>query len=325
MKNNLFAGIEDQNLAINILTEVIHKNKIAPGYLFSGPQGVGQRIVTLRFLEGLITGGDVEPTIRKRLESLNHPDLLWVEPSYISQGRVIKQSLAQKDNININAISKIRLDQIKELKTFLGKRTIEAKLAMVVIEDAEKMNEAASNALLKTLEEVNNGLIILISSRSENLLSTIKSRCHEIPFKPLKYHSLEELFINYGEDNKINNYTFDSRKELINLSNGSPELLIRNINKIQEIPSEILLSLTKLPNDYLEAITIAKDIIENLDIEQQLWIINFLQQHFWLRESNLYCMNVLKVLSSHLVSSIQPRIAWEVALIELTSQNYKDC
>ena len=43
----------------------------------------------------------------------------------------------------------------------------------MIIEDIEKINESASNALLKTLEEPNTGLFILITQRPEKLLSTI--------------------------------------------------------------------------------------------------------------------------------------------------------
>ena len=76
----------------------------------------------------------------------------------------------------------IRLNQIKEIIEFLGKKPLESKRSIVIIEDIERINESASNALLKTLEEPNTGIFILITQRSEKLLSTIRSRCQMVPF-----------------------------------------------------------------------------------------------------------------------------------------------
>ena len=53
---------------------------------------------------------------------------------------------------------------------------------MVLIDGVDAMAEKAANALLKTLEEPGNGLLVLISERPERLLSTIRSRCQQIPF-----------------------------------------------------------------------------------------------------------------------------------------------
>ena len=67
----------------------------------------------------------------------------------------------------------IRLNQIKEIIEFLSKKPFESEKSIVIIEDIERINESASNALLKTLEETSSGLFILITQSPEKLLSTI--------------------------------------------------------------------------------------------------------------------------------------------------------
>ncbi|KGG13247.1 MULTISPECIES: hypothetical protein [Prochlorococcus] len=319
--NSLFEEVYYQPIAINILTEILISNKVAPAYIFSGPKGVGQKEVALRFLEGILTKDCYEPNIRKRLESLNHPDMLWVEPTYTYQGKLITQKAAKEKDISFSSKCQIRLDQVRNIKNVIGNQTIESKLSMVVIEDSELMNEPASNALLKALEDSKNVIFILISSRPEKLISTIKSRCQKIPFKPLNIDLMSKYFASNSKE-LSSSYINDNKIYLINLSNGSPELLRINIDNFLEVPCKILDDLKALPVNYLEALNIAKEIAENLKIDQQIWLTNFLQQYFWSQETNFYIVKRLDALRYSLTTSIQPRIAWEVALIELTKQQH---
>ena len=85
--DSLFEGLIGQPLAISLLNAALEKTRIAPAYIFAGPNGVGRKIAALRFLEGIITGGIPKKHVRQKLESLNHPDLLWIEPTYKHQGK----------------------------------------------------------------------------------------------------------------------------------------------------------------------------------------------------------------------------------------------
>ena len=77
---------------------------------------------------------------------------------------------------------------------------------MVVIEDVENMAEAAGNALLKTLEEPGNSLLILITARPEKLLPTIHSRCQKIPFKYLDSDSLQKVLTKVQKNEEKSQY-----------------------------------------------------------------------------------------------------------------------
>ena len=160
-----FKNIYGQDLAIQILKSSIAKKHISPAYLFSGPEGVGRRKTATIFVKAILNNNINKELTKRKIESNNHPDLLWIEPSYMVQGKSISQKQAKLESISIKSPPQIRLNQVKEIIEFLGKKPLESERSIVVIEDIETMNESASNALLKTLEEPNTGLFILRTRR----------------------------------------------------------------------------------------------------------------------------------------------------------------
>jgi len=71
----------------------------------------------------------------------------------------------------------------------------------------------------------------------------------------------------------------------------------------------------------MEALALARDLCEALDGEQQLWLINWWQQQLWSRGAGERPLQRLETLRRQLLSFVQPRLAWEVALLELTSRD----
>ena len=136
---------------------------------------------------------------------------------------------------------------------------------MVVIEDVQSMNEQASNALLKTLEEPANGILILITSKQDKLLSTIQSRCHRIKFKPISRTILQEKFNFYLKDNTLKNRIKPFENELINLSNGSPIQLERNIETFKNIPDLIFKKIINFSSTKIESLDLAQIIAIELN------------------------------------------------------------
>ena len=316
---NLFEEFRYQNLATQILSASIKKNHIAPAYLFTGPKGVGQKKIAFRFLEGILNKESLNSNkrnIRNRIEQGNHPDCFQIEPTYLYQGKLINQSIYENESYKSNALPQIRLEQIKSLKNFLNKKPIEGKLSMALLEDVETINEAASNALLKTLEEPINGLLILISSRPDKLLSTIKSRCQMIPFKPLDNGLLKNNLSQYSLSETI----ITNQRELLELSNGSPAQLEKILKNLEEIPDRIWSDVKSLPKEQLGALGLAKNIADNLSHEQQIFLIDWMQQYYWETKIDIIIIKRLEKLKIQLKSYINQRIAWEIALIEIISQ-----
>ena len=191
---NLFDDLVGQPQAVKLLEAALTRGRVAPAYLFAGPDGVGRRLAALRFLEGVLQDGSEDPRERRRLEARNHPDLLWVEPSYSHQGRLIARSEADEAGVSKRTPPQVRLEQIRDVSRFLARQPLESTRGLVVIEDPEAMAEAAANALLKTLEEPGHGLLILLSVAPDRLLTTIRSRCQQISFKRLNPAEMEMVF-----------------------------------------------------------------------------------------------------------------------------------
>ncbi len=102
----------------------------------------------------------------------NHPDLVIIAP---------------EDGSKL-----IKVDQIRGLINTLANTSHQGGWQAVIIEQAELMNVAAANSLLKTLEEPSpNTLIVLISSESALLPATIRSRCQNVNLKTPNYIELE--------------------------------------------------------------------------------------------------------------------------------------
>ena len=316
-----FKTIYGQDLAIQILKSAIYQEHISPAYLFSGPEGVGRKKTAKVFIKTILDKSlDREFTSRK-IENNNHPDLLWIEPSYMLQGKIITQGKAKSENISMKSTPQIRLNQIKEIIEFLGKKPLESKRNVVIIEDIEKMNESASNALLKTLEEPNTGLFILITERPEKLLSTIRSRCQIVPFIRLNDNLLNTIIEKLEVLQEIREIPSEKINELIAFSYGSPGRYLKNLQYWLDISSALKQKLEIKLTNQIEILKLAKAISDELNLEQQLWLINFQQNRFWDKEKNSYIVQKLEDLRKQLLNYVQPRLAWEVTLLEINFSN----
>ena len=144
----LFGGLLGQPQAIALLEAALQQQRLAPAYLFSGPDGVGRRLAALRFLEGVVAGPEGAPAVRRRLQEGNHPDLLWVEPTYSDKGQLVPASQAAAAGVSRKAPPQLRLEQVRAVSQFLARRPVEAPRCLVVIEAVEAM--AAPSAIAST-------------------------------------------------------------------------------------------------------------------------------------------------------------------------------
>jgi DNA polymerase-3 subunit delta' len=387
---DLFADLLGQPRAVALLEAALERRRIAPAYLFAGADGVGRRLAALRFLEGVVAGPEAWhsglPALRRRLAQGNHPDLLWVEPTYQHQGRLVKASEALAEGVNRRSSPQIRLEQIRDLTRFLARHPVEAPGGLVVVEGAEAMAEGAANALLKTLEEPGTGLLILICAAPDQLLSTIRSRCQQIPFvrlsSPLVGQVLASLpaelpqrppaetaLASKTSGSKTSAKKASTRKastrsgsngsaeaelaesaggtmagvqktasslagaaaaepdseppprpdppELLELAAGSPGALLEHRRQWRELPPGLAERLLELDRDPLVALGLARDLTESLDGEQQLWLLAWWQLALWRRRGPGVDLQRLERLRSQLRGYVQPRLAWEVALLEM--------
>ena len=139
--------------AFEFLQRAWRGGRLAHAYLIVGESGSGKRALALRLASlvcGARSGGVGDP--------MTHPDVHTVEPE--SKSRII------------------RVEQTRDLEKELQMRASLGGQKVGIIFDADRMNPAASNSFLKTLEEPPaNSLLLLITAQPQMLLDTILSRC----------------------------------------------------------------------------------------------------------------------------------------------------
>ena len=318
MAEALFEGLVGQGQATALLLAALERERLAPAYLFCGPDGVGRSIAARRFLEGVIAGPAGSASVRRRLEEGNHPDLLWVEPTYSDKGQLVPASQAQAAGISRKAPPQLRLEQVRAVSQFLGRRPVEASRCLVVIEAVEAMAEGAANALLKTLEEPGDGLLILLSAAPDRLLSTIRSRCQAIPFARLANEPLQQVLAAQPAP------TQPDPPELLELAAGSPGAVLEHRQQWQALPEGLaqrcaeLISPTPQAVSPVAALSLARDLCDALEVEQQLWLLDWWQLRLWRHCCDPRQQHRLETLRRQLRAYVQPRLAWEVALLELS-------
>jgi DNA polymerase-3 subunit delta' len=185
--------------------------------LFAGEEGVGKRAFALELAKAFACqnpqNGEACDVCGacKRGDKFNfpkHDDRDEFKKVIFSEHPDIGLVIPYNRNILVHAI--------RNLETEANFRPYEAVGRFFIIDNADKMNEEASNALLKTLEEpAATTFIFLITSRPASLLPTIRSRCQIIRFAPVDTKQIEGFL----EGTK--HYTIDDAELLSSLSHGS--------------------------------------------------------------------------------------------------------
>jgi DNA polymerase-3 subunit delta' len=304
-----FASLIGQSQAVELLTRAVDLDRVAPAYLFAGAPGVGRGLAARYFAELLLAQKrQISSAVLRQREQRNHPDLLWVEPTYLHQGRRIEAKEAAELGIKRRSPPEIRLEQIREITRFLSRPPLEACRSVVVLEQAESMAEAAANGLLKTLEEPGQATLILIAPRAESLLPTLVSRCQRIPFQRLDQASMTQVLVKLKQEEIL------QHPEIMALAQGSPGEAITHWHYLQSIPADLLVQLSQLPTTQRGILDLARKIDQALDSEAQLWLLDYLQHTYW-QQGQVDRLPPLETARRYLKQYVQPRLIWEVTLM----------
>jgi len=314
-KNNFLLDQE-----VNTCLKSIIKNKsFANGYIFYGPEGVGKKQTAIEFIKNIFKQSYPNGNIEEKITNNNHPDLLMIEPSSLLEAKKIKNSNIEKTTNSGSEI--IKIAQIRNIKTFLGQKSINSEKKIVLIIDAHLLNEAASNCLLKTLEEPSNGIFILLTSELNLILETIISRCQLVKFRSFSYQRMHSVLMDYFDPNTFKISRELKIQDLINSANGSPGQLSKIIEIWNNLSDEIKSKLEFPLKNNLEILNLAKLISEKLEIYQQIYVVNLIQIIWWRKTKNVDVVKKLEKLKFHLRKKIQPRLAWEIALLKISMQD----
>lgn len=188
-----FRGHAEQ---VEMFRRAIARGRLAQGYLFVGPPGVGKRtfarkLATCLFCERhteeeLEACGECAPC--RMMAAVTHPDFFEIG---CPEG---------KREIPVSAFIGEREERGRAGLCYqLSLRPSAAGRRIAVIDDAEAMNEESANAFLKTLEEPQPGaVLILVAPQPDGLLPTIRSRCQLVRFAALAENDVAELLLSGG-------------------------------------------------------------------------------------------------------------------------------
>jgi len=315
IKKNNFLFNEEVNTCLD---NIIKNKSFANGYIFCGPEGVGKKQTALRFIKEIFKQSSPNQSVEERISNNNHPDFLIIEPDSVLATKSSKSS--HLDKIIKSGSEIIKITQIRNIKTFLGQKSINSEKKIVLIIDAHLLNEAASNCLLKTLEEPSNGIFILLTSQLTLLLDTIISRCQIIRFRSFSSEQIKSILKDYLDNSKLNINKKLKFEDLINSANGSPNLLFKNIEIWNDFSDEIISKLDSPIKDSMEILEISKYITEKLEIYQQISLVNLIQTIWWRKKKNIGLVKKLETLKNLLKKNIQTRLAWEITFLKISME-----
>jgi DNA polymerase-3 subunit delta' len=190
-----FRDIIGHRRLVGLVARSIQRDTLPPSLILAGPEGVGKRLLALAIAQALncpafarveheratarhalegVGGPSPEPPANDacgtcsactRIARGVHPDVLLVEPGDSGS---------------------IKIDQVREIIDRAGYRPFEGRRRVVIIDEADALVSQAQNALLKTLEEPPpSSVFLLVTSRPDLLLATVRSRCPRLPFRAL--------------------------------------------------------------------------------------------------------------------------------------------
>jgi DNA polymerase-3 subunit delta' len=189
------------------LKSKFENDQLSHAYLFKGPAGIGKKLFAKEFSEFI---GCKFPDL-KILSEENKKDPLFGDGG------------------------EIKISQIREVQNFLNYKSYNGSYKIVIIDDAEKMNQEAQSCFLKTLEEPKGCTVLfLISSKPDMLLETISSRC-----QMLKFFKPKDLPID-KEKQEIDKKILNDLIIITNSSFADRFKYVKSIDFTKQDPLEIL-------------------------------------------------------------------------------------
>jgi len=268
-----FADLIGQPLAVQLLSRSLSQAQIATTYLFEGKAGLGKETAARLFAQQLLHCSNLETC-----------------PDFILTTAAANQS--------------IKVQQIRDLLQQLTTYPLQSAGRVVIVREANNLNEAAGNALLKTLEDSRLTTFLLLCDRPLPLL-TIRSRGQVIPFYPLTSNDLQTVV------GRVAAVLLDY-PELLQSAGGSPGAALTAWEQAAQC-ADLKADLQCLPTDSEQLYRLSQAISQKPPAVQQ-WLLNFIGWSGWQQQGVL---TALEQAQQQLKQHCYPLTVWEQLLRQL--------
>lgn len=171
--------------AVGALRRSLARDRVSHAYLVAGPAGGGKATLARAFAQALCCQSADRPDLTvpcgnclscRKIARSTHPDVQALD---LERQRAVSDKRGGQN-------TSLTIDSIRQLTSDAALRPMEAPRRIILIDDAESMQEVAQEALLKTLEEPPPAvLLMLLADDAGRLLPTIQSRCQMINLRPV--------------------------------------------------------------------------------------------------------------------------------------------
>ena len=173
---------------IDKLYENINFDNLPHGIIINGPDGIGKERLAIKISSKLLVNKNNNNENISITKSNNHPDFFVLDKE-----RILIKHIALREDDWDEEIGKRNVNDFLSVTPSISIN----KVALIL--NAQSMNDASQNALLKTLEEpAPHSYIIMTTNRPKSLLDTIYSRCQVITIPPLNENDINEWLLNNG-------------------------------------------------------------------------------------------------------------------------------
>ena len=193
----MFDKLIGNNPVKEVLRRLLANKRVPNALLFAGENGVGKKQFALELAKGFVCQTPKNAEACDVCASCRRADkFTFPKPDDRDAFKRVIFSEHSDIGLVIPYNKNILVDAIRDLETEANFRPFEAAARIFIIDDADKMNDSASNALLKTLEEPPAAShIFLITARPDALLPTIGSRCQTLRFAPIVSGEIENYLL----------------------------------------------------------------------------------------------------------------------------------
>ena len=197
--------------AVRLLQRSLTTERLAHAYLFTGPPNIGKTTLALLFAQALLCEDEAAGAAGlvcgvcsacRRALARTHPDLRLIEPAGAGDDDLSGDSesgASRRSQRKAASRAQIKIETVREVQRELALRPYQGRRRVVVLTQADALNDAAENALLKTLEEPPaHALLLLTAEETEYLLPTTVSRCQQVPLQPVPHAVIAEALVGKG-------------------------------------------------------------------------------------------------------------------------------